>query len=350
MECQNVQCYVCSKSCGGYSHFNDPQRGGQTGNCPLFDDVEIRHNHEVQKAEASERERVTLENPEIQAEFLRFNMSEAVIKQYPQPGQHEYQRQLALGQYAQHPPLVPMIQRDEPLPLQNGQLQGMRIPYLENNPMDLRLQRIRREGGAIPVGGDMANGLQPAQLQPQTAAQKRAALYAQRDAAGHAQRVAAERAQEADAQRAAALHAQMEAAQHAQAQMANMPMIPLFHHNQHQAGPGWPIAANPMLGPNLANGLPNHHGSYLHRAALARALAAAAAARENAEQEAARAREQILRIRVREEAIIQNFIRSRTLAMDAQAAAVFAQLNAGNAAVDAVPRRTRAKSKAAKKV
>lgn len=44
-KCRNVQCYVCSESCS-YQHFDDSRRGGKVGNCPLFDDVGVRHYEE----------------------------------------------------------------------------------------------------------------------------------------------------------------------------------------------------------------------------------------------------------------------------------------------------------------
>ena len=48
--CDNVQCYVCSKSYS-YNHFFQGGWGGKGRNCPLFESVETRHNAEVNKAE-----------------------------------------------------------------------------------------------------------------------------------------------------------------------------------------------------------------------------------------------------------------------------------------------------------
>lgn len=78
-KCNNIQCYICSKSCE-YSHFNDLHRGGKDGNCPLFDDcsVEIRHAEEVKNAEAEARKKVLEENLGIQADFLEIKTSEKV--------------------------------------------------------------------------------------------------------------------------------------------------------------------------------------------------------------------------------------------------------------------------------
>ncbi|KAF7886075.1 hypothetical protein EAF00_010178 [Botryotinia globosa] len=77
--CYNVQCYVCSKSCS-YNHFDDVRRGGQDGNCPLFESVEERHYDEVKKAEKEALARVRAEHPEYSEEDLRVKMSENVTK------------------------------------------------------------------------------------------------------------------------------------------------------------------------------------------------------------------------------------------------------------------------------
>lgn len=77
-KCYNTQCYVCNKSCD-YSHFNDPNRGGKAGNCPLFDNnVEKRHQDEVRRAEKEARKQVQEEHPDIAAELFEFNVSDKV--------------------------------------------------------------------------------------------------------------------------------------------------------------------------------------------------------------------------------------------------------------------------------
>ncbi|CAG8974924.1 hypothetical protein HYALB_00006711 [Hymenoscyphus albidus] len=78
-KCGNIQCYVCSKSCG-YDHFNDPHRGGKPGNCPLFEDVEARHDEEVGKAEKEALEKIRAEHPEYTEEDLRIRFSDEVKK------------------------------------------------------------------------------------------------------------------------------------------------------------------------------------------------------------------------------------------------------------------------------
>lgn len=77
--CNNVQCYVCSKSCG-YDHFDDTRRGGKTGNCPLFESVEQRHEDEVRKAEKKALDRVRAEHPEYSEDDLKIKVSEGVLK------------------------------------------------------------------------------------------------------------------------------------------------------------------------------------------------------------------------------------------------------------------------------
>lgn len=76
-KCGNVQCYVCSNSCG-YDHFNDVARGGKSGNCPLFDDVEKRHTEEVQKAAKDVLAKVRAEHPEYTEEDLEIKVSDNV--------------------------------------------------------------------------------------------------------------------------------------------------------------------------------------------------------------------------------------------------------------------------------
>jgi TRIAD3 protein (E3 ubiquitin-protein ligase RNF216) len=90
--CHNTQCYVCHKSCG-YSHFDDASRGGKSGNCPLFDSVEKRHEDEVRAAEEQARKKVSEENPDVDAEALEIMASDKVKGDgarrrrdpYPQP-------------------------------------------------------------------------------------------------------------------------------------------------------------------------------------------------------------------------------------------------------------------------
>ena len=84
--CGNLQCYVCSTTIRDYNHFDQGPRGigsGSTANsklCPLYDNVEQRHEQEVKEAEAAARAQVIGENPDVRPEDLEIKVSAAVNK------------------------------------------------------------------------------------------------------------------------------------------------------------------------------------------------------------------------------------------------------------------------------
>ncbi|KAK5701425.1 hypothetical protein LTR17_022618 [Elasticomyces elasticus] len=85
--CGNLQCYVCSASVKDYNHFDQaPNRALNPGNpatakmCPLYDNVEERHEKEIKEAEAAARAQVMQDNPDVQPEDLDFKLSDAVKK------------------------------------------------------------------------------------------------------------------------------------------------------------------------------------------------------------------------------------------------------------------------------
>ncbi|CAM1511701.1 Fc.00g092140.m01.CDS01 [Cosmosporella sp. VM-42] len=108
--CRNVQCYVCSQSCG-YDHFNDPNRGGKQGNCPLFDNSEIRHADEIREAEEKARAKAIEENPGLDPEFLKFKMSEKVDldDKRRRQGSHGEDIPLYIQQRLQDMPVAPDV-------------------------------------------------------------------------------------------------------------------------------------------------------------------------------------------------------------------------------------------------
>lgn len=78
--CQNVQCYICSETLKGYEHFSQ-HPGGEArlgGKCPLYDNLEERHEREVKAAEDAARAQVVANNPDVTAEDLEIKMSDAV--------------------------------------------------------------------------------------------------------------------------------------------------------------------------------------------------------------------------------------------------------------------------------
>ena len=107
--CFNVQCYVCSKSCG-YAHFDDASRGGRHGNCPLFDSVEKRHEDEVRAAEEIARQQVAQENPDVDDDMLQIKVSDKV--------KADDERRKRNGGIIHNPPMVvpPPMHRARPMP------------------------------------------------------------------------------------------------------------------------------------------------------------------------------------------------------------------------------------------
>ena len=69
-DCRNIQCYVCGKSCD-YNHFG-------TRGCPLFDNVEARHENEIREAQKVATKQAIKENPGVDVSRLRFKMSAGV--------------------------------------------------------------------------------------------------------------------------------------------------------------------------------------------------------------------------------------------------------------------------------
>jgi TRIAD3 protein (E3 ubiquitin-protein ligase RNF216) len=104
--------YVCSHSVNSYDHFNDETRGGKRGKCPLYDNVEERHEQEILRAAEAARKKLREENPNLQDEDLEIQFSEDVKRR------EEARRQQAqpahLGRIPVHrppPPAAPVQQR-----------------------------------------------------------------------------------------------------------------------------------------------------------------------------------------------------------------------------------------------
>lgn len=80
--CHNIQCYVCSKNVTNYNHFSDAGiYGGSSSSrkqCPLNDNVNQRHENEVNAAEKEALKKVREENPDLTEEELKIKVSERV--------------------------------------------------------------------------------------------------------------------------------------------------------------------------------------------------------------------------------------------------------------------------------
>jgi TRIAD3 protein (E3 ubiquitin-protein ligase RNF216) len=80
--CKNLQCYVCSETLKGYDHFDQHPGGGARagGKCPLYDNLEERHEREVQAAKETATALVIANNPDVEREDLEIKVSDAVKK------------------------------------------------------------------------------------------------------------------------------------------------------------------------------------------------------------------------------------------------------------------------------
>ncbi|KAF3126604.1 hypothetical protein TWF569_000490 [Orbilia oligospora] len=182
--CGAMNCYLCSKVIRDYNHFNDPARGGRSGNCLLFDNTEERHHNEVEAAERAAIAKIRAENPEITEEQMRVQLSQVIIddeRQKIEAGnrhapraqihhgriQHMPPGRFPLGQPAPPPVLPPEPGPNVPaaFPLDPGfrigvpmyQLQMLRNPMIQVNPLP-------HLGNAVPFQG--APGYAPPPPQP----------------------------------------------------------------------------------------------------------------------------------------------------------------------------------------
>ncbi|KAI7270645.1 hypothetical protein KC345_g7385 [Hortaea werneckii] len=79
--CHNMQCYCCSQTLKDYEHFDQaPRRSSRKDGkkCPLYDDVEVRHEREVKEAEEAAKKQLMEENPDLNAEDLEIKISDRV--------------------------------------------------------------------------------------------------------------------------------------------------------------------------------------------------------------------------------------------------------------------------------
>ncbi|GAB1735946.1 hypothetical protein NU219Hw_g5279t1 [Hortaea werneckii] len=77
--CRNMQCYCCSQTLKDYEHFDQAPSGSSRRNgkkCPLYDDVEARHEREVKEAEEAARKQLMEDNPDLNAEDLEIKISD----------------------------------------------------------------------------------------------------------------------------------------------------------------------------------------------------------------------------------------------------------------------------------
>ncbi|KAI1114433.1 hypothetical protein F5Y14DRAFT_169176 [Nemania sp. NC0429] len=110
-KCGTIQCDVCRQTIHDYSHFNDTNRGGKVGQCPLFDESQGRYEAEVSNAEAQMRKKVVEENPDVDEEALRIPISKTIPRCENKPKE---------GGFIAHQP-IPRPQ-PRPQPVQPGEV------------------------------------------------------------------------------------------------------------------------------------------------------------------------------------------------------------------------------------
>ncbi|CCC11730.1 unnamed protein product [Sordaria macrospora k-hell] len=84
------ECYKCkNRQPCDYTHFDDVNRGGKKGNCPLFERESLDEIHDREAREAEERERMKLleADPSINAQELEIKFDEKLFPKRQQPAQ-----------------------------------------------------------------------------------------------------------------------------------------------------------------------------------------------------------------------------------------------------------------------
>ncbi|KAF0636609.1 hypothetical protein FPSE5266_07222 [Fusarium pseudograminearum] len=137
--CRNVQCYVCHESCE-YNHFDQPERGGKLGNCPLFEDSEMRHHEEVEEAEKNAKQKALQDNPDLEPEALDFNVSSNVKKD---DDRRMKKSAAAAGDYARR--YRPRHHHGNHGRRQENDGQARALPRFANEPIQHNLPRQRNE-------------------------------------------------------------------------------------------------------------------------------------------------------------------------------------------------------------
>ncbi|KAI7258315.1 hypothetical protein KC343_g7056 [Hortaea werneckii] len=102
--CHNMQCYCCSQTLKDYDHFDQAPLGRSRRNgkkCPLYDDVEVRHEREVKEAEEAAKKELMEENPDLNAEDLEIKISDRVK-------QAEAEKAQRAGPARARPAMVPL--------------------------------------------------------------------------------------------------------------------------------------------------------------------------------------------------------------------------------------------------
>ncbi|KAI6799759.1 hypothetical protein KC361_g2712 [Hortaea werneckii] len=136
--CHNKQCYCCSQTLKDYEHFDQAPFGSGRRDgkkCPLYDDVEVRHEREVKEAEEAAKKQLMDDNPDLNAENLEIKLSDRVK-------QAEAEKVQRAGAARARPAMLPL--RDilhegdgfPDMPIENQRWLG-RAPWLNGRGNDI---------------------------------------------------------------------------------------------------------------------------------------------------------------------------------------------------------------------
>ncbi|KAI7155143.1 hypothetical protein KC349_g7192 [Hortaea werneckii] len=139
--CRNMQCYCCSQTLKDYEHFDQAPLGSCRRNgkkCPLYDDVERRHEREVKEAEEAAKKQLMVDNPDLNAEDLEIKISDRLK-------QAETEKAQRAGPAGVGPAMIPLGDllnggdRIPDMPIENHRWRG-RVPWFNGRGNGIRMQ------------------------------------------------------------------------------------------------------------------------------------------------------------------------------------------------------------------
>ena len=161
--CGNLQCYVCSTSISNYNHFDQSPSGNAQGGpgqkkCPLYDNVEERHEREVKEAEATARADVLRDNPDLSSQDLEIKVSDAVkkadsdrIHRAGPPGGHAVFAGGFVGGDAEL--MAQALARNRAQDVQDEQAMAHRVRLQQARMQQAHARRVARDAQQNPYAG-----------------------------------------------------------------------------------------------------------------------------------------------------------------------------------------------------
>ncbi|KAI7217603.1 hypothetical protein KC333_g4114 [Hortaea werneckii] len=165
--CRNMQCYCCSQTLKDYDHFDQAPLGSSRRNgkkCPLYDDVERRHEREVKEAEEMAKKQLMEDNPDLNAEDLEIKISDRLKQAEAEKVQ---QRAAPAGAGLAMIPLGDLLNggdRIPDMPIENHRWPGM-APWFNGRGNGMGMQPFEfldAPGNAPPPAEQPARIIEPA--------------------------------------------------------------------------------------------------------------------------------------------------------------------------------------------